>query len=215
MKQLLSKELTLFFLFIVFMCLSSVLFQEVLFTDKVYFATYNEQFDADKIVRLIYKSKQDVWFGYLLLTIAYGLKFILTSLCIMTGCFVLKLSIRFRDAFRICIFSESVFVIPLVLKFFYFLLIKTNFTLVDVQNFSPLSLLSVFDYHSLSAYLIYPFEAVNVFEVVYWFVLAYLLKQKIKENFDKSLQVILYGYVPALSVWILFVMFLSITFNPN
>jgi ABC-type transport system involved in cytochrome bd biosynthesis fused ATPase/permease subunit len=78
----------------------------------------------------------------------------------------------------------------------------------------PLSLLNIFDYTTLNKILIYPFQLLNVFEIIYWIALAYGISKLINNNFDKAFKIVLSSYIPALIVWVVFVMFLTITLNP-
>lgn len=79
-----------------------------------------------------------------------------------------------------------------------------------VRLFSPLSLFSLFDSDSLQEWLIYPFKILNIFEVVYWILLAFLLAKYLKSSIDAMLKIVLGYYVSFLFCWVIFVMFISL-----
>jgi hypothetical protein len=79
-----------------------------------------------------------------------------------------------------------------------------------VRLFSPLSLFSLFDPELLQEWLYYPFKVLNLFEVGYWLLLAYLLAKHLNQTFDEMLKLVLTYYVRFLFCWIIFVMFISL-----
>jgi len=50
--------------------------------------------------------------------------------------------------------------------------IQTDPTIHDIRAFYPFSLMHFFDYNFLDKRWAYPLRALNIFEVVYWFLLV-------------------------------------------
>lgn len=47
-----------------------------------------------------------------------------------------------------------------------------------IQYFYPLSAINLVDYNTIAAWSIYAIQILNLFELLYWFVLAFLLKDR-------------------------------------
>ena len=63
--------------------------------------------------------------------------------------------------------AEFVFILPELLKIGWFLFIRTDPTLREVQAFYPFSLMNFFDYNSIDKRFAYPLRAISVFEILY------------------------------------------------
>jgi hypothetical protein len=109
--------------------------------------------------------------------------------------------------------AEFVFLIPTIFKLLWFLFIQTSYTLQDLQYFHPLSALSIFDPLSLEPWLVYPLQVLNIFEAIYWVVLACLLSKEFPElDINRSMGVVVGGYGTGLVIWVILVMFLTLTY---
>ena len=137
------------------------------------------------------------------------------SLCLQTGALIQNIKLKFSTTFTIALTAEFVFLLPPIVKLCWFGFFKTNYTITDIQQFYPLSALNLFDIKSLAAFLIYPFSTLNVFEVLYWVLLAGGIKQALNTSFDKGLKVVVSGYLPALVLWMLCIMFITVSLSPS
>ena len=63
--------------------------------------------------------------------------------------------------------AEFIFILPELVKIGWFLFVKTDPTLGEVQAFYPLSLMNFFDYYSINRRFAYPLRAISVFEIFY------------------------------------------------
>jgi hypothetical protein len=93
----------------------------------------------------------------------------------------------------------------------FFYLFDQRYTPEEVQLFYPLSFLSAFPIHTISKLWIYPLQVINVFEVFYWFILAYGINKIIVADFNRSLKIVISSYLPALVIWMVFVLFITVT----
>ena len=53
----------------------------------------------------------------------------------------------------------------------------------------------------------------NLLEVAYWFILAYLIGKELNENIDKGFLIVASSYGVALLIWIVGVMFLTLNMS--
>ncbi|TDE18653.1 hypothetical protein [Dyadobacter psychrotolerans] len=192
----------------------TVVTKNTLVSNSLYFNSLAEKLSYEQIQELLAKGKKWEWVGYILVLIVYIIKCLLVALCLTLGVFFVFNRFEFKRMFNIAVMAEFVFLIPTVFKLLWFLFIQTSYTLQDLQYFHPFSVLSIFDPLSLEPWLIYPLQVLNVFEAMYWVVLAYLLSKELPElDMNRSMTVVMSGYGTGLIIWVAFVMFLTLTYT--
>jgi len=142
--------------------------------------------------------------NYFSLPFWYLLKFTLIAFVIWVGSFTFGYKIIFKKVFVVVMISETIFFIPEVLSILYFSLVDTDPNLFDIRNFYPFSLINLVDYTEIHENLIYPFKAINAFEVAYWFILAYGLKLAARRSYNVMLNVVFSSYVLVFLLWLSF-----------
>lgn len=200
-------------LLVIAYCLT-FLVQYTLISDALYIDSLSRQFTYEQIENLLVKGKKWEWLGYVLLPFVYLLRCALVASCLSLGFFFMSNRFEFGKMFQVAVQAEFVLLIPAVLKIGWFLFIQTNYSLQDLQTFYPLSVLSIFDHTTLEPWLLYPLQVLNVFEVVYWVGLAWgISKQLSGMDMNRSINVVVSGYLPALAIWVAVVMFLTLTYT--
>ncbi|WP_299821015.1 hypothetical protein [uncultured Pontibacter sp.] len=212
---LLIKPVTSLGLLNFFTILIILLTKFCLITDELYYQSLDEKFSIDQITQLLNVQSKYEFASYILLVTFNLLKYGCITLILYIGIIIFGLKVKFNNVLKVVILAEFIFLIPLVLKFFWFYFFQSNYTLEDLQFFYPFSLLNIFDTGTISQIWVYPLQLLNIFEVIYWFFLAFGIKQLINSDFDKSLRLVLSSYLPAMLLWVVFIMFLTVTLNPN
>lgn len=106
--------------------------------------------------------------------------------------------------------AEIPFLLVPLIKLFWFLFVQTDYTFNDLQYFYPLSALQLFEVKSLATWQIYPLQLVNIFELVYWILLAYWLKRLLNITLTKGMELVVTSYGTGLLLWVVFITFLSL-----
>lgn len=145
--------------------------------------------------------------GYLIV------KLFLIAMVLYTALYLSDHEVPFSQVLNITILSEFIFIIPAVLKIIWFHQDYPNGTILDWHRMYVLSALSLFE--SAPADWYYPLQTLNAFEVAYWFLLAFGIYKITKMDYDSSLRLVLFSYVPALFIWIATVAFCTIMMFPN
>ena len=159
---------------------------------------------------MLSQQKKWEWLGYALLPIIYLIKIGLITLCVYTGFFLaLPQKVKFRDIMPAVVKADMLFLIPAFIKITWFTF-NVDYTLQDLQYFMPGALLNFFDPSLVESWLLYPLQAFNIYEVAFWFILAYQLKEFFEEDFRASFKTVALSYGSSFVVWVVFVMFLSI-----
>ncbi len=184
----------------------------VLINETVFYNTYSEQLTIDRSLQLFENLKKFSWVSYVLIPIMLIIKFTLVSIVLYTGIFFYNLhyKITFGTIFKIVIASELIFIFAGVIKFLWFYLFAGNYDLNDIGFFYPLSLINLFKITEVSKVWIYPLQIVNLFQILYIIALSFGLRKIGHLSESESDKVVLSSYLPALALWIILVMFISI-----
>ena len=207
------KTFYLFAGFCLFVLLLTGAFNFVLVSETLIRNYYAQQLGGDRIDAILRIQRKYQFMAYLVLPLMYLFKFTCITLCITIGTIFSNVKINFSKIFKVVIISEAIFILPLLIKLVWFSFFKTNYTLLDLQLSSPLSLLSIFDIAEVKRWFYYPLSTFNIFELLYCACLTYGMSVQLNKNFKKTLPVVLYSYGSGLTVWTIFIMFLSINFN--
>ena len=185
----------------------AILTQEFLNTEQLLIKTLYEQFSSDQVNRILNFNRKWEWVSYLLLPLILLLKISLIAKILDAGIFFIDRKISYGKLFSLVLRAEFIFLGIPVAKFLWFYLVQTDFDLIDLQTFYPLSLMNITGYRNLESYFIYPLQILNIFEVVYWFVLAYDIKKRLDITFSKAFNAVMLSYGICLFIWIVAVMF--------
>ena len=155
------------------------------------------------------------WVSYAVTPVLIGIKVLLVAFCLN---FVKIISekledVKFRDILFVVLIAEFVFVIAGFYKFFNFYLVDTDYTLETLQTYYPLSLINYKEAISTEKWLAYPLQLLNVFELMYWGVLAWGIWQLAdkKISYQRSLGYVALTYGVGLLFWVGVVCFLILS----
>ena len=192
------------------------------FVDKTFIVSESKIFDylANKypssvVQNYMESQKKWWWVSYVTTPVLIGIKVLLVAFCLN---FVKIISekledVQFRDILTVVLIAEFVFIIAGFYKFFNFYLIDTDYTLETLQTYYPLSLINYKEAISTEKWLAYPLQLLNVFELMYWGVLAWGIWQLAdkKISYQRSLGYVALTYGIGLLFWVGVVCFLILS----
>jgi hypothetical protein len=181
--------------------------------DQMMYNSLSEQISANRIKELIENQKKWQWLGYAFVPVLLLIKWFLVAITIDLGALLLEVELKFKKAFQIAMLSEVAFIILLATKFGWFFANKEILTLEYVNSFMPFSVGNIIDLSLVDKWFIYPIQVFNLFEVLYWFVLAYFLHLEIKHTYWQSFKFVILTYGTGLLIWIVFMAFLILNFS--
>ena len=202
----------------------SIIFLNILllYLDSIYVTTSSKIFDflakdypSSVVQNYMESQKKWWWVSYVATPFLIGIKVLLVAFCLN---FVKIISekleqVKFRDILTVVLMAEFVFVIAGFYKFFNFYLIETDYTLETLQTYYPLSLINFKEAISTEKWLAYPLQLCNLFELIYWGVLAWgiweLTNKKI--SYQRSLGYVALTYGIGLLFWVGVVCFLILS----
>lgn len=191
---------------------SAIIFNNYLNVEELTYSLYSEQLAREQLEQLIKDKEKWSWIGYAILPLLILLRTSLVALCLSVGLFFYdqENQIKFSQLFRIALIGEFVLALVGFFKFIYFYLIKTEYTIQDLQQYYPLSYTNFLDLNKIEPWLIYPLQTINLFEIGYFFVLVFGLHKLLQNKYLKSLEVVAVSYGTGLLIWLGLVMFLTL-----
>lgn len=194
-------------------------FNYLFVSDVLYYQTYGEQLALSRIDKMLELSKKWEWLGYVFIPIILFVRVAFTSLCLYIGIFFVEIDLKFSKLFKIALLAEFVYFLSGFAKLVVFIFFKEVSTLNDLQ-FTPFSLLNIFDKNAIDPLFVHPLGMLNIFNLVYFLVLAWLLKDLIneeKENLSQkyggALKLVVTSYGSGLLLWVVLGMFLTLNLN--
>lgn len=207
------SNLTIFFVLVIlnFTLLEflkiSVNYNEVLYNSLV------EQLTENQINQYLNFKEKWVWISYVFIPVLLLIKLSIIAAILDAGCFFFGKEIKYKKLFNIVVKAEFVFLLVIVFKTVWFYFFQTDYNLEDLQYFYPLSALNIIGYEGLQPWFIYPFQVLNLFELAYWFILAYLIGKELNENTDKGFSIVASSYGVVLIIWVVGVMFFTLNMS--
>lgn len=176
-----------------------------------------KDYPSSVVQNYIESQKKWWWVSYVTTPVLIGIKVLLVAFCLN---FVKIISekledVKFRDILTVVLIAEFVFIIAGFYKFFNFYLIDTDYTLETLQTYYPLSLINYKEAISTEKWLAYPLQLANVFELMYWGVLAWGIWQLAdkKISYQRSLGYVALTYGIGLLFWVGVVCFLILSIS--
>ncbi|WP_373520203.1 sulfate ABC transporter permease [Aquiflexum sp.] len=140
--------------------------------------------------------------NYLWTPFALLWKFTVTAFVIWTGAFAFGYKTSFTKLWQFILVAEVIFVFPELIKLLYFIQPSDSVTYLEVKNFYPLSFYNLVDLGTISPKYIYPLQAINLFELLYIFVLVMGFHSISRRSISESTIVILFSYVICFFLWL-------------
>lgn len=185
-----------FFIVLCLLYLSSFLIKRMLIIDNI--AAFE-----------ILQEKGDMWvfdlffsLQYLTVPIFLLWKFTLTALLLWIGCFMFGYRITYSQLWKLVMIFELIFVVPEFMKIIWFTIFQTDPSYFNFTSYYPLSLVIFFDYENLQKMWLYPLKALNLFEVIYWNLLAAGIFWVSKKKWRISLLIVSSSYVLFFFIWL-------------
>lgn len=191
--------------------------------NELLYQSYTEKFATDQIQKIFELQEKWQWVSYAIIPLILLIKTtLITSVLYIGAFFYSKVKVTFKQLWHIAVKAEYLFLLVGVAKIIWFYFFKTTYTLEDLQYFYPLSALNIVGYKGLETWFVYPLQVLNLFELVYWLILAYYIgkiasptKNGIisKYPIDFGLKIVASSYGSALLLWVVVVMFFTLNYS--
>jgi hypothetical protein len=205
-------RLQLFITIIVASLILIWLSRTLLINEVVFYNAYSEQLTYERSLKLFEDLKRLSWITYVFTPLFLLIKFSIISFVLYIGIVLYNVQskISLSSVFKIVMASEAIFVLAGIIKICWFYFFAGNYDLNDLGFFYPFSLVNFFKRSELSKIWVFPFQSVNIFHILYIISISYGLNRICLIEKGASDKIVLLSYIPALVLWIVFIMFLTI-----
>ncbi len=208
------KTIDTLILFFVLILLTILLGETAIYMldlNQLLYKDLSEQLTIDQIETLFNTKAEWAWVSYVVLPLLLFLKITVIAWILAIGGFFTDTSLDHKAYFQIVLKAEFVFLLAIVFKIIWFKFIAPDSTFEQVQQFVPLSLQHIIDTGNVPQWGLYPLQLINIFELAYWLVLSVLISKATKMG--NGLKIVAMGYGPALFIWVVFIMFLTLNLS--
>ncbi|AJW65315.1 hypothetical protein VO54_03890 [Elizabethkingia miricola] len=165
-----------------------------------------KDYPSEVVQSYIESQKKWWWLGYVITPLLIGMKVLSVAFCLN---FIKLFSlpelekVKYSDFLVLALVAEFIFIIAGFYKFINFYWFETSYNLQDLQTYYPLSLLNFKESISTEKWLAYPLQLGNIFELLYWNILAYGIWEYAdrKISFQRSLGTVAATYGVGLLFW--------------
>lgn len=141
---------------------------------------------------------------FISIPLVYAWKFTVIAFVIWVGCFMFGYRVTYARCWGVVIGAEFIFLIPELLKIFWFTVVVPDPRYSDIGAFYPLSLMHFFDYYSINRKWAYPLRALNVFEIIYWFLLVAGIHHYARKEKRIVWFIVAASYILIFLLWLIF-----------
>ena len=180
--------------------------------DSFYYSALGNQFGFERVQSMIELNKRYQIINYLITPMFLVIKWILLSSIIYIGMFLFNENISYSNCIKIIQIAELAALFGSVTKLIWFIFEPPQ-TFDDIQYFQPLSITQIFRHSDIPRFLIYPLQQLNIFEILYWLLIAGGIGVFTQKSFSKSLKITASSYGIAMVLWCLVIVFIQLQFS--
>lgn len=182
--------------------------------EELYYQSLTVNLTSQQIERILEVQKKIKWLYYIIVPIITLIKTMIISSVIYVGIMLFdSRKVNFNLVWHYVLKAEFIFILVSIFKIVWFCCFQTNYNLKDLQYFYPLSALNITGYKGLEVWFIYPFQVINLFELLYVIYLGFEIGKLTETNTDQGLKIVGLSYVPALFLWVATVMFFTLNYS--
>ncbi len=202
---------------IIFLLLNllTILFGEVTIyvfdLNQLLYKNLSEQLTFNQIETIFEAKAKWAWVSYVAIPILLFLKITIIAWILAIGGFFAETELPHKVYFQMVLKAEFIFLLSVVFKIFWFKFVTPDFSFEEVQQFVPLSLQQLLDTSTIPQWALYPLQLINIFEIGYWVILAVSLSKATKKT--NGFKILAMSYGPALIIWVVFIMFLTLNLS--
>lgn len=191
----------------------------IFLTTDLYYQLFGERLAFERIDDMLNIHKRWQGVSYIILPFFVLLRAFYTSIFLYTGIFFTELKIEFCKIIKVALLSDFIYILAGLVKLIILIFFKQVNTLDDLQ-FQPFSIMELLNKNTVDPLFVYPLSLINIFELGYFLILAWLLVGVINEangerpvKFGKSLQLVTTSYGSGLLLWVVLVMFITLNLS--
>ena len=171
------------------LCGCSLLFaylgSQFLYTDTLLYSSLNEQYTNEQIKAMLNLRNKWVGISYLFIPIFIIVRILYTSFCLFLGDLFQESHWGFKRLFNVALKADAVFVLSAISVFYYYLILGQHQTMNDL-SVHPFSLLAVIGQENIADWLLFAYNSINLFELIYLVFLTMLIHTATQTGYIKA-----------------------------
>lgn len=207
------QSVILFVVLVVLNFLLSFGINRIVLTEDVYYYALIDTLSEERIRELLSSQKKFEWIIYFFGPVVYGFKLFFMASCIYIGFFFHNLTVKFSTLFEVALKSEFLFLLLPAARLIWFGFFDQNYSLDNVSDFPPYTAVSIFPDDSLAFWIKYPLSFINLIQLAYILILAKGISDDVEMKYSDSAALVFQTYGAALLIWILFTLFLLVSYS--
>lgn len=152
---------------------------------------------GDFMIFHVFNTLNYLWTPFALLW-----KFTVIAFLFWLGGFFLGYKLPFKELWQFALVAEGIFLFPELIRFLVYLSPSISTSYLEIQEYRPLSLLSLIGFDQVADRWKYPLGTVNIFEVIYATLWIYGFYAISRRSIKESLIAVFVCYIFPLSVWL-------------
>ncbi|MHA7128274.1 sulfate ABC transporter permease [Algoriphagus namhaensis] len=196
LKDLIDFDKRIYFVVLVLLFLLIRYFTDVLIIEAI---PDSERLQAEGSFTFFYifNTLNYLWTPFALLW-----KFTVISFLFWFGGFMLGYKVSYRELWQFALVAEVIFIFPELIRLLVYLDPSSGVNYQEIEEYRPLSLLSLLGAENVSAQYRYALASINVFELIYGILWMYGFHMISRRSLGASAVVVLVSYFIPLAIWL-------------
>lgn len=209
-----KRLLYLFISIAILSMLISYLNNEVVLNREFFYSLYQDKIAFEQLNDLVAAKEKWQWVGYAIIPLILIIKVFIITFSLWLGLFVKGNNYKMRSLYEITLKAEVVNLMLPLCFLIWFGIVHSDPAVDELKNFHPLSLAGALGVNDAESWIKYPLTALNVFELIYVLVLAYILSRNVEAEwatYGGALKLVVVSYGSLFILWVLIITFFFVT----
>lgn len=177
--------------------------------DLFFFNSYGGKFDQQHVQQILSIDKRWGFIKFIFIPIGLFIRISLVAYITYLGLYLANIKIPIKYLYKIAILGEFTFLLFTIIRTI--LVFYHDFTsFEELGSYAPFRFISIENISNYPVWIKTPMLIINPVEILYWFVLSFLISKLFTWNYFKSVLFLIKTYVLGLIVWIIFIVFINI-----
>ena len=188
--------------------------KQFLYTDQLYYSTLGEQFTSEQIQKVLV-SQNMTWkqiVGYAAIPLVIIIRVLYTSFCLLIGNLINETHWKYNSLYNLSLKAEIAFCLNSICNFYYYV-ISQNYNTVEDLSVNCGSLLKLVGKESIPNWLIFAYNSINLFELIYVILLILFIQICFRISCWKSIVFVLLTYCIGNYLYVVGLTFLYLNFS--
>jgi len=164
-----------------------------LLTDSLYYSNLSEQYTSQQIQKILDIKNSWSYIGYFFIPIIIIIRVLYSSFCLFLGDLFQETHWGFKKLFNISLKADVAFCFSIICNFYYYAF-SGNYQKIEDLSVNYFSLLSTTGKENIPTWLVFAFNSMNIFELIYIVLLILFIRSTFKISYLKSSVFVLLTY---------------------